>query len=248
LLDSVQLMLTGALVAAQHGITFATHDRLVIVVPERDDTCPTVSTGWPLGGGKGSTVIVENESAFRSRGAPACRIPRYYAHEFGHTSTFDHAGIWPFEYGDVSDNMGSPEPAWAGSALPVHYNAVRKYQLGWLAPSKVLHPGPGTTHVVELQATAADPASPHPALIVVGDHYISYRAPLDLDANLHPFYRRKVQIHQASGPVIPNVLQSKTWLQANLGAGHTRTTEGYTLDVLSAGETSARVRITTPSR
>lgn len=256
-MDSLLHLTAGAQIAFEHGINFYDYDRLVVMVPEKAWWCQTVPIGLPFGFNKGAAILSDSETTTWFGSLHACEHVKLIAHEFGHTSGFDHAEDATGPYGDRSDNMGAPS-AWLPTGyaqLPLlQYDAVRKLQMGWWEPGKVAKPSPGTTQTYELQANAASPEPGRPALVklpipgaVDGDaYYLSYRAPIGLDSNLEPPYQHKVQVHRSGAPPLPGILFDGTFLHANLAVGQAYVDAAFTAEVLEVTATYASIRVTRP--
>jgi hypothetical protein len=124
-----------------------------------------------------------------------------YSHEFGHNLGMHHATAGGSEYADHSCTMGN-------SSLPPHLNAPHHVEMGWMGNGTVTTLSGGTQSysltALELSATATQIVQ-IPKTDTGGYYYVSYRAPIALDAtNLESGYLYGTSIHHWSG-------QGGTW-------------------------------------
>lgn len=212
------------------GVKLSDYDRFIYVYP----SMPCSWNGFAFIGG---TFSVINGRA----------LPRTYSHEIGHNLRMHHAGTSliqshaeisrEYEYGDLSDVMGSP-----GNTL----NAIHREQMHWsLGENSVLE----VDSSGEYQIGSLDHES-NTAIKVIkikNPHsddftYLSFRTtePVSYDYgnNNSGTYSQKVSMHSGTGK-----RNDKTTLKAVLGEGETIVDPetGYKFTVIAINDTSALV-------
>jgi hypothetical protein len=162
-----------------------------------------------------------------------------YTHEFGHNLGMHHATAAGGEYADHSCTMGNP-------SLPPHTNGPHKVEMGWMATGTVTGVSGGTQTFLlsALELSAATPQIVRiPKTDTGGSYYVSFRAPLGLDAtNLSSGYRYRTTVHHWS-----DTGGTRTTLAAAIadGTSWSDPATGLSVTQTSHNDTSATVTITT---
>jgi len=164
-----------------------------------------------------------------------------YTHEFGHNLGMHHATAGGSEYADHSCTMGNPN-------LPPHLNGPHKVEMGWMNAGTVSSLSGGTQtyllSALELSGSSTQIVQ-IPKTDTGGWYYVSYRAPLGLDAtNLESGYRWRTTIHHWSGSK-----GTKTTLAAAIadGGSYSDTATGLTVTQTAHNDTSVTVTISAAS-
>ncbi|MBI3832236.1 MAG: PKD domain-containing protein [Planctomycetes bacterium] len=119
-----------------------------------------------------------------------------YPHEFGHNLGMHHATYNGSEYADHSCCMGNPN-------YPPHCNGAHKVQMGWQSSGTVANVSANGTYTYTLSALENNTTTTQVVEIPKPDtgdnYYISYRAPIGIDAtNLESGYRNTTTVHHYS--------------------------------------------------
>jgi len=179
------------------------------------------------------------------RGA-GCTTPGICGHEIGHNLGMHHASTGTTtamiaEYGDNTDPMGG--------AKPWHNNAPHKIQMGWVPAARVVtDPPSGTYNIPVLETTDGTSTQViklrKPDLNSTENYYLSYRAPIGLDASLSTTFQNRTSIHRwTSGATF-------TYFIKTLGDGETFSdpANGITLTQIGhdAAKSTVNLSVSTP--
>jgi PKD repeat protein len=157
-----------------------------------------------------------------------------YCHEFGHNLGMWHAWYGSTEYADHSDCMGNP-------SMPPHLNAPHMEFLGWTNSGNITNLSANGTYNVTLNAMEQNTTTAQIIKIPKADtsdnYYISYRAPLSLDAgNLEGGYEYGISVHTGSA-------QSTLYGVYFDGQTYSDTVNGITVTQVSHTDTTATVQV-----